>query len=269
MSAFSTLMQTVLADGEGQYQAAITDSWLQGRTAFGGLSTALVTAAMRQQVAADRRLRALSVSFVGPAPAGQHRVILRPLREGGSVTHIQGELQCDGEVATLVAAAYGKDRASELVTAAARRPDNIRAAEHCESMPYVEGMTPAFTQHFDMRLASGALPFSGADSADFAMWLAYKDATTMDENAMVGLADAPPMPGLNQVKGLGVGSSLSWYLEFPELSADAQHADGLWYLDYRCQAGSMGYFSNYATIYAPNGEAAMFSRQVATVFEKK
>ena len=268
MSAFSALMQTVTAEGEGQFKASITDSWLQGRTAFGGLSTALVTAAMRQQVASERRLRALSVSFVGPAPAGDHQVLLRPLREGGSVTHIQGELQCDSEVATMVTAAYGKDRASAIVTPSAPRPANITSPEDSESMPYIEGITPAFTQHFDMRLASGSLPFSGADSADFAMWLAYKDATVMDENAMIGLADAPPMPGLNQVKGLGVGSSLSWYLEFPELSADAQHSEGLWYLDYRCQAGSKGYFSNYATIYAPNGEAAMFSRQVATVFEK-
>lgn len=266
MSAFEQLMASVRGNA-GRYSASIDDSWLQGRTAFGGLSSALVTQAMRQEVAADRRLRALSVSFVGPAPVGEHQVALRQLRSGGSVTHMQGDLLCSGEVATAVSAAYGKDRQSSIVVEGPSLPEGITSPEQGLTLPFVEGLTPAFTQHFDMVLASGHLPLSGGDSADFSMWLRFREATAMTESALIALADAPPMPGLNMISPPGVGSSLSWYLEFPEALA-AEPGEGWWYLDYRSQAGSHGYFSNYATIWSPAGRAVMFSRQVATVFEK-
>ncbi len=269
MSALTDLLATVQATADpGRYTARIDDSWLQGRTAFGGLSTALIAHAMRQQVPGDRRLRALSVSFVGPAPAGEHQLQLRSLRDGGSVSHLQGELLCHGDVATAVNAAYGKDRISKIVVDGPPRPSDIKAPADCMSLPFVEGLTPAFTQHFDMLLASGDLPLSGGDSPDFAMWLRFADATEMTESALIALADAPPMPGLNMITPPGVGSSLSWYLEFPGPVAPGEDREGWWYFDYRSQAGSNGYFSNTATVWAPSGKAVMFSRQVATVFEK-
>ncbi len=269
MSAFTDLLASVQSSvAPGRYNATISESWLQGRTAFGGLSSALVAQAMRQQVAPERRLRALSVSFVGPAPAGHHQLQLRSLRDGGSVSHMQGELVCNGDVAVAVNAAYGKDRISRIAVDSPPRPAAIKAPQDCLKLPSVEGLTPAFTQHFEMLLADGHLPLSGGDHPDFAMWLRFAEPTPMTESALIALADAPPMPGLNMIQPPGVGSSLSWYLEFPEAVDAAEAIDGWWYLDYRSQAGSHGYFSNHATIWTPSGKAAMFSRQVATVFEK-
>lgn len=269
MSAFQELIASVTPEQDLNYRASVEASWLQGRTAFGGVSTALVLAAMRQQVPADRQLRALSVSFVGPSPAGDHQVALRELRSGGSVTHMQGELICDGEVATSVSAAFGKSRDS-AITLDGPQVEPAQNPDQGIRMPYIEGLTPTFTQHFDMQLVAGALPFSGADNGDFAMWLRFKDATPIDECSLVALADAPPMPGLNMIKPPGIGSSLSWYLEFPLTIDDMRDVDpeGWWYYDYRCQAASNGYYNNYATVWTPDGRPALFSRQVAVVFEK-
>ncbi|MDX1506562.1 MAG: thioesterase family protein [Spongiibacter sp.] len=269
MSAFQQLISSVIAQTDTSYHARIDSSWLQGRTAFGGVSTALVVAAMRQQVADERALRALSVSFVGPSPEGEHNIALRELRSGGSVTHMQGELVCDGEVATSVSAAFGKARTSRIaVKGPSLQP--AQGADKGMRMPFIEGVTPAFTQHFDMQLVAGGLPFSGAESGDFAMWLRFKEPTPIDECGLIALADAPPMPGLNMIKPPGVGSSLSWYLEFPLTVDDMGDVDpaGWWHLDYRCQAASDGYYNNYATVWTPDGRPALFSRQVATVFEK-
>ena len=59
MSDFQTLMSSVASTTDkNRYSVNVYDTWLQGRTAFGGLSAALVVAAMNKQVAADRRLRA-------------------------------------------------------------------------------------------------------------------------------------------------------------------------------------------------------------------
>ncbi|MGP9496434.1 acyl-CoA thioesterase domain-containing protein, partial [Pseudoalteromonas sp. AOP7-A1-14] len=41
-------------------------NWCQGRTAFGGLSAALLYQAVRQQVDQSRRLLSISTNFVGP-----------------------------------------------------------------------------------------------------------------------------------------------------------------------------------------------------------
>ncbi|WP_373097562.1 acyl-CoA thioesterase [Zhongshania sp.] len=268
MSDFQALINSVVNNGEAnQYRATVDESWLQGRTAFGGLSTALVVAAMNQEVAVDRRLRSLSVLFVGPVPAGDHLIHLRELRVGGSVSHMQGELTCSGEVALSVSAAYGKDRASDVVITGPVLPE-LNNPETLAKLPYIEGLTPAFTQHFDMRIEYGSMPFSGANSADFGVWLRFPANRPIDIAALIALADAPPMPGLNTIKPPGIGSSLSWYLEFPTELPTADASDW-WYCDYRCQAAGNGYFHNYATIWGPDGRVVMFSRQVATVFEKR
>ena len=99
------------------------------------------------------------------------------------------------------------------------------------------------------------------------LWLRFKEAGKLDLAALIAIADVPPMPGLNMIKHPGVGSSLSWYLEFPSQVPSADMSDWNFY-DYRSQSAGNGYFHNYATIWDASGKAIMFSRQVATVFEK-
>ncbi|WP_269618237.1 acyl-CoA thioesterase [Zhongshania sp. BJYM1] len=267
MQNFEALLNSVQATGvENEYSASIEASWLQGRTAFGGLSAALIVKAMSKQVPADRRLRSLAVMFVGPVPVGEHRIVLRELRVGGSVTHIQGEILCGGEVGATVSAAFGKDRQSAIALPGPEMP-TVPEPEECEAFHFIEGLTPAFTKHYEMRMCTGSLPFSGADSADFSMWLRFKEPGSIDLSALVALGDVPPMPGLNMITPPGIGSSLSWYLEFPQALPTASMSDW-WFYDYKTQAAGNGYFHNYATVWGPDGKAVMFSRQIATVFEK-
>ncbi len=266
MTDFATIINAITKEND-YFNVDIPDTWLQGRTAFGGLSAACVVAAMQKYVDPTRLLRSMSVSFVAPVPAGQHQIQFRPLREGGSVSHLQGELLCDGQVATSVNAAFGKDLRSSLHKAGPSRPDNIRPPEECELTPYIPELTPTFTQNFDMRIHHGALPMTGADDADYGVWLRFREPTPITLSSLIALADMPPLPGMNRVTPPSAGSSLTWYLEFPE---EATHTDptGWWYFDYRCQASGNGYFNNYGTIWSPDGRPAMFTRQVAMVFEK-
>jgi acyl-CoA thioesterase len=267
MMDFKALLSTVCAsENANEYTAYVDETWLQGRTAFGGLSAALIVKAMLNQVPTDRHLRSLSVMFIGPVPAGDHRIILRELRVGGSVTHIQGEILCNGEVAATASAAFGKDRPSAITLPAPTIP-SAAPPDTLEPAPYIEGLSPSFTQHFDMRMCTGALPYSQADSPDFSGWMRFKEAGELDLMALVALGDSPPMPGLNMIKYPGVGSSMSWYLEFPSELPKVDMQDWLFY-DYRSQAAGNGYFNNYATVWGKNGNAIMFSRQVATVFER-
>lgn len=260
------MLQSIHESAPNTYSATVLPTWLQGRTAFGGLSCALVVEAMLRQVPDDRRLRSIAVSFVGPVPAGDHVIELQPLRDGGSVTHIRGELFCDTEVSLSLLATFGKDRPSELKVAASKLPETNHYSNF-EDWPFVKGVTPAFTQNFNIRLAHGGMPLSGAKSADFGIWTRFSVPHPISTPALIALGDVPPMPGLNMIKPPGVGSSLTWYLEFP-FPPKAWADDSWWYTDYSCQSARNGYFHNVANVWNEDGSPVLYARQVATIFAK-
>lgn len=271
MSAFVSLLDQVVLrheeSGAKHFSTVVEDTWLQGRTAFGGLTAALIVQAMLDVVPDDRRLQTLAVSFVGPVPAGEHQIVVQVLREGGSVSHVEGKIICDGEVAASVLAAFGKSRESNLQVALSPLPDDVRPASELKAIPYIEGLMPKFTQHYEMCFHQGNPPFSGGDTPDYNMWLRFKESGVADIPALIALADVPPLPGFNMVKPGAVGSSLTWFLEFPR-EAPAASKDDWWFLDYKTQSAAGGYFHNYATVWAPDQQAIMYSRQTAMVFQK-
>ena len=59
---FSDLLDAV----RRQPQLTIPAEWGQGRASFGGLVAALQFEAMRAKVPADRPVRSLAITFVGP-----------------------------------------------------------------------------------------------------------------------------------------------------------------------------------------------------------
>ena len=83
-----------LPDG---FRLAIPEDWHQGRTAYGGLSTALaLTAAVKAGGDGLPPLRSAMVSFVGPL-FGPVEVGARVLRRGKNATWISGEVLREGE----------------------------------------------------------------------------------------------------------------------------------------------------------------------------
>ena len=55
------------------------------------------------------------------------------------------------------------------------------------------GARARFAQYYDMRLAGGARPLSGADCPNFLIWI-RPFATAAGVESLVALADAPPPP---------------------------------------------------------------------------
>ncbi|MCF5105023.1 thioesterase family protein, partial [Pseudomonas proteolytica] len=72
---------------------SIPAQWAQGRATFGGLVAALQYEALRAQVPADRPLRSLAVTFVGPvAPDVSASYQVEVLREGKAVSQLLGRV---------------------------------------------------------------------------------------------------------------------------------------------------------------------------------
>ncbi|MBZ0134305.1 MAG: thioesterase family protein [Rhodanobacter sp.] len=168
---FSEAMHTVTRHGDG-WQATVSEDWLQGRSAFGGLQAALALRAMRELVPADMTLRTLQVTFIAPVPAGSVAIRARCLRTGRSVIQVEASL-CDGEQTLCrLLGVFGSARPSALDF----QPEQPHVeAPAPQELHYVEGRMPAFTQHFRANWLRGGLPFSGGQQRDSVLLLSLRD----------------------------------------------------------------------------------------------
>lgn len=206
---FSEAMQTVTRHGD-HWQATVSEDWLQGRSAFGGLQVALALRAMRELVPLDMPLRTLQVTFIAPVPAGGVAIRAQCLRAGRSVIQVEASL-CDGDQTLCrVVGVFGSARSSVLDFQPEQSP--IMAATSKE-LRYVEGQMPAFAQHFRARWLRGDLPFSGGHQRDSVLQLSLRDEGPVDETHVLAFADFVPPIALSMFAAPTPGSSLTWLIE--------------------------------------------------------
>lgn len=250
--------------------AEFTDDWAQGRAIYGGIAAAVLLKAMRHHVAADRPLRSLLVSFVGPVAPGTIDIQVNVLREGRSASQLEAKILQNGEVMTSVQAAFGGDRESVAVLASPPQPD-VKPPEQGVAFPYIPGITPEFTTHLDYRITEGMLPFMGSETAKHGGWFKFKDlhgltAGTVDnELLIVALADAFPPAALQMLKKPAAASSLTWALDFTTHAATSD-PEGWWYLQASAEAGGNGYTQQSSHLWNPAGELVAFDYQTVAIF---
>ena len=147
----------LLASSSGQ-DLVVPASWAQGRATFGGLVAALAYDRMERVVGGGGSMQ---VSFVGPVtPDCSMTIEAELLREGKAVSQARASIIQEGETRLAALASFGSGRESTVNVDAEPAPD-AEAPEACEALPYIQGVTPEFTQHIEMRWAFGAMPFSG------------------------------------------------------------------------------------------------------------
>ncbi len=77
--------------------ATIPEEWMQGRTSYGGLSSALALEAARTAADDLPPLRSATINFVGPL-AGEVEVVTRVLRRGRNATWVSAEVTSEAGV---------------------------------------------------------------------------------------------------------------------------------------------------------------------------
>jgi acyl-CoA thioesterase len=260
---FSEVLAAMRGDG-GQWQATVSEDWLQGRTAFGGLQAALAVRAMRGLVPASTPLRTLQTTFIAPLPPGEVRIVARVLRSGRSATHVEAQMFDGEQLACSVLGIFGLPRES-TVSVAPPPPQVPATIEQARELRYVEGVTPAFTQHIGFRWASGGFPFRGAVEPKTQIYVQIKDEAAVGELQLIALADSIPSPGLSVMTSKAMASSLTWMLELLRPDFDSA-SEGWWLMDAEVSAAHSGYMSQAATLWSPDGRAVALSRQSVVVF---
>ncbi len=250
----------------------IPPGWGQGRATFGGLVTGVLLARFHAAYGIDPgTLRAATTSFVAPVTTGPARVEAILLRRGSSATQAEIRLwQRDdrtGEdtVRAVLLASYGADRASTIEVAPTRPSGPLPDPESLPAIPHLPGVTPDFFGHVELRVATGAFPFSGAHGGDLTGWMRFRDTPVHFSLAhFVALVDAwPPAPGQMLTRPVGM-SSLTWTIELIGPVADDPAAP--WWYEVTTDAAHDGYAHSHARIFAADGTPVAISRQTITIF---
>ncbi len=256
----------------------VEQGWTQGRAIFGGLSGALLVAAMKGRIAelaattgkpaAVPPLRSVTVSFVGPASPGPVEIEAEVLRVGSNVTQCQATLRQSGEVVATALAAFGRHRESALSVSPAHPVPGLPDPATIEPFPYIEKLTPEFYQFVELRQVGGQPPFSGSDSDGLSGWASLREAPAgFEEEHLVLLADAWPPAPLQMLTGFAAGSSLNWTLELiAEIMPENTPAEAVFAYEATTDSARDGYAHTHAMMWRPDGELVAISRQSITIF---
>jgi len=264
-TSFAALLENNPKDKDSHF-LRLSPDWMQGRAGFGGLIGALVLRTMRGHVAAARKVRSLLIAFVGPVGPEDFTIHAKMLRAGKSVTQVEAKLIQADRVCCTALGSFGGDRDSVIRIQPAACPVMKPPSEAME-LPYIEGLTPAFTRHFAYRWALGELPFSGQGGREIGGWIQFRESTDcLSEEWLVALADAWPTPVLGMLSAPAAASTVTWELEFVHLDRHTCSQNDWW--GYRCVADSAerGYVHENAAIWDPEGRLAAYSRQITSVF---
>lgn len=269
MTAFSDLMAEVRRadDGTG-HGVHVSADWLQGRTAYGGLSAALCLQSALNATLDLPPLRSAQLAFIGPANGA---LTLRPqtLRQGKSVSFVGVDCHGDAGLATRAVFCFGSPRTAALNHVDVPRPD-VQPPALCRSF-FGDAPPPlAFMQHFEFLSAGGNLPFSRAGAPTMALWIRHRDPTTRQASAapamvaLLALADAPPPAAIVLFEKFSPISTMTWHIDV--LSDDIATDDGWWLIQTSADYAANGYSAQAMTVWNAAGRPMIAARQTIAIF---
>lgn len=237
----------------------IPEGWGQGRSVYGGL---VATAAVRAlAVGVDRPLRSVLVDFVGPARVGPVEATLSTLRTGRSVTHTEARVHQEGRLCAVVIACFGSARPTRVPLAPPTMPEVAPPDEHGE-MPYVEGLMPAFTQHFRFRWTCTTVPFTGGDLGHVQGWIQPRAGGSVDAAGLLGMMDAWPPPVWSLAVRPAPGSTLTWHADVLR----SERPSTWWLYDAVTTFSAEGYADVVARLWDEHGALVARGRQAFAEF---
>ena len=217
----------------------IPAEWMQGRTSYGGLSSALALETARRLHPELPPLRSAAISFIGPL-AGEVSVTARVLRKGRNATWIAAEVASEAGVGLTASFVFMGPVESALHLNDAPPPAGWIAPEDALPLPPRTG--PGFIGNFEIRFG---LPRQIEPLPELCWWVRLRDRAGLDPMVeMMAIADALP-PGVMPLLRAGPVSSMTWLVNL--LTPLPQTRDGWWlvrsagnYAENGCSSQDMG-----------------------------
>lgn len=221
MTALAATIAGLEPVGDG-WRTVVPDNWLQGRTAYGGWSSALALHVAMMSDVDLPPLRSAQVAFIGPL-AGTITLRARRLRRGRNAAYVGVEIESEAGLGLSATFVFMTERASVVDHAIAATPAFPAPQPGDTVYPGVRGV--AFTQNFEFLDRRD-------DSVGAAEWLRWARLVARDGLdpmvELVAIADCLPPAALKLVGGFAPVSSMTWLLN---LTAPAPVTrDGWWLL---------------------------------------
>ena len=252
-----------MTEENGRFHVLISDDWLQGRTAYGGLSAALCVEAAKRAVPDLPPLRSAQFTLIGPA-SGPLTMTASVMRRGKSAVFVGVDLTGEAGLAAHAILSFGVARPSALSFASLPTP---RVKTIAQSEPFFPGgrSTINFQQHFESRMAGGARPFTPGADPEYLIWFRHRDpGAHRGIVPLIALADAPPPAAMVLFPQGAPISTMTWSLDV--LSDAPATADGWWLIQSRADAANQGYSAQRMTLWNADGTPVIVARQNVAIF---
>jgi acyl-CoA thioesterase len=260
-TAFSQMIAALERQAD-DFTVAVPSDWLQGRTAYGGLSAALCLQATLQRFSDLPPLRSAQFAFVGPA-TGVLRVKPAVLRRGKSTAFTTADLEGENGLAARGSFCFGAERS--LPFSHAHLPAPVAPSPSACSGYFDWPGKPNFMNHFEGRLAAGAKPGTPVAHPDMLVWLRHRDQRTDGGVAsLLALADAlPPAATILFPKPAPI-STMTWSIDL--LDEAPASATGWWLLQCEAETARQGYSTQSTLIWNSEGRPVLAARQTIAIF---
>jgi acyl-CoA thioesterase len=253
-----------LAQENGAYKVVVPAHWKQGRTAYGGLTAALMLATAHEEIDDLPPLRSALVNFVGPVK--ENPTLTAQLeRRGRNVTNVSAVARNGDQAVGRADFLFGTARTSTL-DIDLPAPDAL-APEDCEAFTpeAARSFVPAFFHNFDTRLIAGARPMMGEEGY-IRTWSRHFDPKSRTGvEALLCLADVLPPAAMPLLRKFAPVSSMSWIVNF--LTDTPTTRDGWWHVESNLTAARGGYSSQVMRIWNTDGELVVEGLQSIAIFD--
>jgi acyl-CoA thioesterase len=244
---------------DGGFATSIPEDWMQGRTTYGGFSSALALEAARGIAPDLPPLRSAQIAFVGPL-AGEVEVRARILRRGRNASWVSAEISGAGGVGLTATFVFMGPVESTLHLHQVPPPAGLIPVEQAIAFP--EGRGPGFSVHFDRAFA---LPRPEEKLPELDWWVRLKHREGLDPMVeLMLLGDALPpgvMPLIDRTTAI---SSMTWQVNL--LTPLPQTRDGWFLLRSAGNYAEKGCSSQDMGVWNANGEAVAVGMQAIALF---
>jgi len=259
MTGFAALLAAA-EEIEGGFVFDITEDWLQGRTAYGGLTSALSPSAAPRGDPGFPPVRSGQFAMIAPL-AGPVEARARIVRRGRNATWVSAELSNDKGVGFTASFVFMRQIESAADIAGYPMPAGVSPVADAKPVP-MEVAPEFLKRNFDARFA---LPKSALGEADLCWWVRLKEREGLDpalEAVLVG--DALPTAVLPLLNFRVPISSMHWHVNM--LEPAPTNEDGWWLLRSTSEFARDGGASEHILQWSASGAPVIAGMQSVAVF---
>lgn len=237
------------------------EHWRQGRTAYGGFSSAMALQIALNHLSQQRPpLKAAQIAFIGPVTE-QVSFQVDTLRQGKSATQVAVDARVDDAIVLRAGFTFASPRESSIHHHYVECPQ-VEPPEHYSSFPK-KLPVPNFFKNFDIRLVSQSMFFSGGETPELLAWVRLDGLSKISaEVALLLIGDCLPPASTVCFKSLAPISSMNWTVDFTQ---PAEHSE--WYLVRSFSLVAAGGYSYQSMqVWNKQGELVLSGTQTVAIF---